>query len=146
MMFSNFPPSNTVKLKNVGPTLSNFKPLPSNQSAATTVVNNFLDLTTMVHFRFIPTPSLDFQVSLNLDEAAPLMTHLQCLPSLNIIIKQILEDCWVNLTQLTPFVEISIPFSRGTCAVHHSNTLSQFMLWKGDLLVSAASMKLLIIE
>ena len=42
-MFSDFPPSNIVKLENVGPTFSNFRPLRSHSSVATTVVNNFHD-------------------------------------------------------------------------------------------------------
>jgi len=43
MIFSDFPPSNIVKLENVGPTFSSFRPLLSYSSVATTVVNNFRD-------------------------------------------------------------------------------------------------------
>lgn len=41
MIFSDSPPSNNVKLKNISPTLSNFRPLFYNSSVATTVINNF---------------------------------------------------------------------------------------------------------
>ena len=41
MIFSDFPPSNIVKLENVGPTFSSFTPLLSHSSVATTVINNF---------------------------------------------------------------------------------------------------------
>ena len=74
MIFSDFLPSNIVKLENVSLSLSYSRPFLSYSSIAATVVNNFVISTE--HFKFIPTPSLDFQVSLNLDEAAPLMTHL----------------------------------------------------------------------
>ena len=43
MVFSDFCPSNIVKLENVGPTFSSFRPLLSYLSVATTVVNNFHD-------------------------------------------------------------------------------------------------------
>ena len=43
MIFVDFPPGNIVKLENVGPTLSNFRPLLSYLFTATTVVNNFCD-------------------------------------------------------------------------------------------------------
>ena len=43
MIFSDFPPSNIVKLENVDPTLSNFIPLLSYSSVATAVVNNLRD-------------------------------------------------------------------------------------------------------
>ena len=44
MMFSDFPPSNIVKLEEVGPTLSYFRLLLSYSSVATTVVTEFHDL------------------------------------------------------------------------------------------------------
>ena len=44
MMFSDFPPSNIVKLEEVGPTLSYFRPLLSYSSITTTVVTEFHDL------------------------------------------------------------------------------------------------------
>ena len=43
MIFGDFPPSNIVKLGNVGLMLSNFRPLLSYSSAATTDVDNFCD-------------------------------------------------------------------------------------------------------
>ena len=43
MIFTDFPPSNIVKLENVGPTFSSFRPLLSYSSVATTTVNNFRD-------------------------------------------------------------------------------------------------------
>ena len=73
MTFSDFPPGNIVKLGNVGPTLSNFGQLLSDSSVAITVVNNFV--TSTRHFRSIPTPSTDFQVSLNLGKTAPLIDY-----------------------------------------------------------------------
>ena len=68
MIFSDFPPSNIVKLENVGPMFSSFRPLLSYSSVATTVENNFHDLygafskvrQLLVDFQLIPTPSLDF--------------------------------------------------------------------------------------
>ena len=44
IIFSDFCPNNIVKLENVGPTFSSFRPLLSYLSVATTVVNNFRDL------------------------------------------------------------------------------------------------------
>ena len=41
MTFSDFSPSNIVKLENFGPTFSSFTPLLSYSSVATTVINNF---------------------------------------------------------------------------------------------------------
>ena len=39
--FSNFPPNNTVKLENVGPTFSSFRPFLSYPYVATPVLNKF---------------------------------------------------------------------------------------------------------
>ena len=63
MIFSEFSPSNIVKLENVGPMLSNSRLLLS-YSFVTTLYTTFV--TSTVHFRFIPTHPLDFQVLLNL--------------------------------------------------------------------------------
>ena len=62
-IFSDFPPS-----KIVGPTLSNFRRLLYYSSVVAAVVK----ATGTVHFRFIPTRSVDFQLPLNPGETAPL--------------------------------------------------------------------------
>ena len=87
-VFSDFPPSNTVKLESVGPTFSNFRPLLSYPSVDKPVLNNtFLTVTSTVRFSevrqplpdLIATPSLDFQVALNLGKTAPLIgKHVYC--------------------------------------------------------------------
>ena len=43
MIFLDFPPSNFVKLENVDPTFSSFRPLLSYSFVAATVINNFCD-------------------------------------------------------------------------------------------------------
>ena len=67
-----FPSSNIIKLENVGPTSLNFRPLLLYSSVATSVVIKAIVIS-MVRFRFIPTPSLDFQRPLNLGETASLI-------------------------------------------------------------------------
>ena len=76
-VFSDFPPSDTVKCKNVGPTFSNFRRFLLYLSEAKPVF-----VTSSVRFRkvrqlsldfqLILSPSLDFQVALNLGETASL--------------------------------------------------------------------------
>ena len=79
MFFSDFTPSNTVKLQNVAPTFSGFRPLLSYPSVASPILNNFRDQYSaffrkarqlLVDFQLKLTPSLDFQVALNLGEPA----------------------------------------------------------------------------
>ena len=81
MVFSDFPPSDTVKFEKVGPTFSNFRPFVFNLSEAKPVLNKAFVTSSvgfskarqlLVDFQLIPSLQLDFQVALNLAETAPL--------------------------------------------------------------------------